>query len=208
MNPLLEKQLCQKYPKIFAKRNMSPQESCMHWGLECSDGWFSIIDSLCYRIQYHIDNPPHLPKKGCGKFVDNIKQLWNFTVWNKFVYPLIKDLPYEKYKKHSSRWQCVSYSHETASEGYIPQLVFEQVKEKFSGLRIYSSGGDEYTSALISFAEDIAYKTCEVCGRMDNTVGRNKHGWIKTTCIEHTMDVDDFTYNDLEVHNIFESIKK
>lgn len=87
-------------------------------------------------------------------------------------------------------------------------VVFEQVKEKFSGLRIYSSGGDEYTSTLISFAEDIAYTTCEVCGRMDNTVGRNKHGWIKTTCIEHTMDVDDFTYNDLEVHNIFESIKK
>lgn len=195
MNPLLEKQLCEKYPKIFVKRNMSPQESCMYWGLECGDGWFFIIDSLCYRIQYHIDHPPYLPKRGCGKFVDNIKQLWNLTVWNKIIYPLIKDAPYEKYKKHASRWQFVSYSHEPAPDGYIPQLVFEQVKEKFSGLRIYSSGGDEYTNALISFAEDISYKTCEVCGRMDNTVGRTTGGWQKTTCIEHAASLTDFVKN-------------
>lgn len=208
MNPELDKYLCEKYPKIFSERNESPQQSCMHWGLECGDGWFSIIDSLCYRIQNHIDNPPHLPKKGWGKFVCYMQQLWNLTVWNKIIYPLIKDLPYDKYRKYALRWQFINYSHEPAPKGHIKQVVFTQVKEKFSDLRIYSSGGDQYTGALISFAEEISTKTCEVCGRMDETVGRNQHGWIKTTCVEHTKDLTDFVYNDQDIQNIFESIKK
>jgi len=210
MSPELDKYLCEKYPKIFSERNKSPQESCMHWGLECGDGWFSIIESLCYRIQNHIDNPPYLPKKGWGKFVYDTQQLWNLTIWNKIIYPIVKDLSYDKYRKHSNRWQftCGHSSHEPAPRGHIGQVVFTQVKEKFSGLRIYSSGGDQYTDVLISFAEEMSTKTCEVCGRMDETVGRNQHGWIKTTCVEHTKDLTDFVYNDQDIQNIFESIKK
>jgi len=208
MSPELDKYLCEKYPKIFSERNKSPQESCMHWGLECGDGWFFIIDSLCYRIQRHIDHPPYLGVRNWKKFVCSLQQVWNLIIWNKIVYPLVKNMPRDKYIKYSNRWQYQIFTHEPAPAGYIQQVVFEQVKEKSSGLRIYSSGGDQYTDVLISFAEEMSTKTCEVCGRMDETVGRNQHGWIKTTCVEHTKDLTDFVYNDQDIQNIFESIKK
>ena len=55
MNEELDKQLCEKYPKIFKMRNASMQETCMCWGFEHGDGWYDIIDAACKNIQHHID---------------------------------------------------------------------------------------------------------------------------------------------------------
>lgn len=55
MSPEFDKLLCEKYPKIFADRNKSPRESPMHWGFECGDGWFPLIDALCGFLQFHTD---------------------------------------------------------------------------------------------------------------------------------------------------------
>ena len=46
MSPDLDKQLCEKYPKIFAR---------VTW-TEHDDGWYHIIDSLCATIQSHINH--------------------------------------------------------------------------------------------------------------------------------------------------------
>lgn len=174
---------------------MSPEKSCMHWGLECDDGWFIIIDTLCYQIQRHINNPPYVRKTGWEGFKCSVKQLWNLTIWNKVVYPLIKGMSYkDKYLKYSDMFQFDICPYEPSKNPNL-QVVFLQVKEKFSELRIHASGGDKYTDALIGFAESISLKTCEVCGRMDHTVGRNHNGWQKTTCIEHTQSLTDFVKN-------------
>lgn len=61
---------------------------------------------------------------------------------------------------------------------YIP-VKFDQIKEKFGGLRIYQSGGDDYVDGLISMAEEMSYKTCERCGCPGSP---NKQGWIMTLC--------------------------
>jgi hypothetical protein len=61
-------------------------------------------------------------------------------------------------------------------------VTFDQIKEKFGGLRIYFSGGDDYVSGVIGMAEDMSYKLCEVCGNKGNA---NKSGWIATLCDEH-----------------------
>jgi hypothetical protein len=55
MREELDRQLCEKYPLIFADRNKSMMESCMFWGFEHGDGWYPIINSLCGQIQNHID---------------------------------------------------------------------------------------------------------------------------------------------------------
>ena len=55
MNDTLDKLLVQKYPKIFQNRYLPPKESCMFWGFEHGDGWFHIIESLCFNIQNYID---------------------------------------------------------------------------------------------------------------------------------------------------------
>ena len=64
----------------------------------------------------------------------------------------------------------------------ISQVIFDQVKEKFGGLRIYHHGGDDIVSAYISFAESLSYNICEDCGKFDDTVGRTTKGWIHVIC--------------------------
>lgn len=54
MNLELDEELCSKYPLIFADRHKPMQETCMCWGFECGDGWYDLIDRMCYKIQSHI----------------------------------------------------------------------------------------------------------------------------------------------------------
>jgi len=61
---------------------------------------------------------------------------------------------------------------------YFP-VKFDQIKEKFGGLRVYFSGGDEYVEGLIGMAESLSYKICEACG---NKGKPNEGGWITTLC--------------------------
>ena len=51
----LDEKLCEKYPKIFRDRNAPMTQTAMCWGFECSDGWYNIINTLCFQIQNHID---------------------------------------------------------------------------------------------------------------------------------------------------------
>lgn len=58
-------------------------------------------------------------------------------------------------------------------------VKFDQVKEKYGGLRLYFSGGDDYVEGLVSMAEAFSYKICEICGEKGQP---NKGGWITTLC--------------------------
>ncbi len=64
------------------------------------------------------------------------------------------------------------------------QLVVEQIKEKFGGLRFYSQGGDGHTDGLITMAECWAANTCEICG--ERGTRRMTNGWHYTACDTHT----------------------
>jgi hypothetical protein len=55
MREELEKQLVEKYPKIFVNVGSTPQQSPMAFGIETGDGWYNIIDKLCGNIQNYID---------------------------------------------------------------------------------------------------------------------------------------------------------
>lgn len=67
-------------------------------------------------------------------------------------------------------------------EEVVPQVVLDQVKEKFGTLRFYYTGGDDYIRGMVSMAEAMSGVTCEVCGKPGET---NYGGWIKTRCEEH-----------------------
>lgn len=51
MTPENDKMLCDKYPKIFARRHMPMDQTCMCWGIEPSEGWLKLIDDLCAKLQ-------------------------------------------------------------------------------------------------------------------------------------------------------------
>ena len=127
MKAELQKSLCDKYPKIFVDVGGDPVETCMAWGIECGDGWFGLLDSLCHFLQFQTD--------------------YNAA----------------------------------------PQVVAEQVKEKFGGLRFYVRGGNEFTAGAITFAENLSGTICEVCGAPGGTAGK---GWLVTLCDTHRKERD------------------
>jgi hypothetical protein len=66
-----------------------------------------------------------------------------------------------------------------------PQVVVEQIKEKFGGLRFYYQGGDEEISGMVRMAEAFADSLCEECG----TPGKRRNGgWIRTLCDVHEAE--------------------
>ena len=67
-----------------------------------------------------------------------------------------------------------------------PDYSVHQIKEKFGELRFYYGldevGSDPRIDDLIDRAEQIAARTCEMCGAPRRARGG---GWVKTLCDEH-----------------------
>ena len=60
MREELDKKLVETYPELYANRFGDMKETLMCWGFECGDGWYWLIDNLCYTIQNYIDLNKHL----------------------------------------------------------------------------------------------------------------------------------------------------
>jgi len=67
----------------------------------------------------------------------------------------------------------------------VPQVVAEQVKEKFGTLRFYYRGGDDYVRGLVSMADAMSAVTCEECGKPGEL---KTQGWWSVRCDEHRKD--------------------
>jgi hypothetical protein len=60
MSPELEQQLIKKYPKIFSR--------CKD--IECGDGWYTLLDVMCGKVQNFLDQNP-----ACEQMVaDQVKE--------------------------------------------------------------------------------------------------------------------------------------
>ena len=176
MRSELDKQLCEKYPKIFKDRYADMRTTAMCWGFEHDSGWFNIIDLLCGQIQGHID---WRRKQRAGDLVFN-RALKRALAGNKDS--LIK---YFSYKGKVSDYTMKSVEDSIKEGTYrdvtekIYQVVAVQVKEKFGTLRFYYNGGDEYIHGLVAMAETMSARTCESCGAPAKSTN---NGWITTMC--------------------------
>jgi rubrerythrin len=56
MKEELQSQLYNKYPKIFRQKDFSSMEACMSCDICTGDGWYDLIDCLCFSIQNEINN--------------------------------------------------------------------------------------------------------------------------------------------------------
>jgi hypothetical protein len=78
MSPELEHELVSKYPDIFKDYKGDPKDTCLAFGIECGDGWFDIIERLCYLIQSEVDYINRMHK-------DKMKyRCWAFQVKEKY----------------------------------------------------------------------------------------------------------------------------
>lgn len=158
MNQKLEEQLTTKYPGLYRYQGWNNlQSSLMGFGFEHGDGWFKILDELSEKIQGQLDlYDKSIWFPGLRRFVRKFlyrggipRGVWRFTGWT--LYHLIDSWTYT----------------------YKGEFRVTQVKEKYGGLRYYTSGHDEAVEAFISLAEYEAHRTCEDCGQ-----DGGKHGYI------------------------------
>lgn len=136
MRKELQDELFDKYPGLFINRHKSKYDSCLARGIECDDGWYLIISSICWIINQHESN------------IKNLHEM-------RLIADPNRQLEYENVR-------------------------FDQIKEKFGGLRVIYSGGDEYIHGVVRMGEELSYKTCEICG---NIGGQKKNaGYLKILC--------------------------
>jgi hypothetical protein len=88
----------------------------------------------------------------------------------------------------------IDWQNENFAKGYpyyekpVPQVVAQQVKEKFGTLRFYYNGGDDVIDGMVRIAESWSAVACEECGAPGT---QNSQGWIKTLCETHRKERDD-----------------
>jgi hypothetical protein len=174
MKQELDKLLCEKYPKMMINRYKDMQETCMCWGFEVGDGWFNIIDQLMGNIQHHLDWKEKQRKWALDyNYMAAQCKAGNFDAFEESM----KDLTNSEYKEQRLAEIVAGDFREIPAP--IPQVTLDQVKEKFGTLRFYYTGGDEYISGMVSFAESMSGVTCEGCG---NPGEQNGKGWVRTEC--------------------------
>jgi hypothetical protein len=64
MNRKLDELLCQEFPLLYADRHADMRTTCMCWGFDVGDGWFSIILGLSRRLEELISALPEGERGG------------------------------------------------------------------------------------------------------------------------------------------------
>lgn len=175
----LDTLLVQKYPKIFVNRYADMRTTAMCWGFDCSDGWFDILDLLCFQIQSHID----WSRKQRATDLQFNRTLKHAIAGNKD-----KLIKYYTFGKTVSDYAIAQAENDIAHKRFrkvtekVTQVVADQVKEKFGTLRFYYSGGDRTIDGMVRMAEAMSSRVCEVCGIPGK---RTTGGWIRTLCETH-----------------------
>ena len=130
MKAELQNKLFEKYPKIFGQKDLPMTQTAMCWGIDCGDGWYNIIDTLCWHIQHEVDRPHEDIERYTEYLEDQNLPEASVTYFQQQIIELKKLI--------------------------IPQVEATQVKEKYGGLRFYVFGGNEKIDSLISFAESLS----------------------------------------------------
>ena len=53
MKEELQNKLYEKYPKLFSRKDLPMNQTCMCWGMECGDGWYKLLDKLAHQLSYY-----------------------------------------------------------------------------------------------------------------------------------------------------------
>ena len=94
-------------------------------------------------------------------------------------YPLIEKLS-ETIQNH--------IDHQQKQGNDCPQVIVQQVKEKFGTLRFYYDGGDDFVHGAVWLAESMTGMLCETCGGLGK---RREGGWVRTLCDQHESEYQE-----------------
>ena len=162
MRKELDEALCAKYPLIFADRNKPMTQTAMCWGFSCGDGWYNILDVLCGMLTSEY-------RQAKSRYEYYLETGVGNPLWGT------KTVTQEDIDKAKAKMD------EEAEK--VPVAV--QVKEKFGGLRFYVDRATEKHYDYINFAENMSYRTCEVCGSPGKVY---TDGWHQVLCDTHAKE--------------------
>jgi len=143
MDDKLEIILVRRFPKIFKDYGGDYRYTCMAWGFECGDGWFSIIYEACYNTtqlskgtDLQVVASQVKQKFGGLRFYYSIEGAYTplsklFAKLRNFIFSLKLGVHY---------WKIVDFR----------KKFWKSIPEKISD--------------AIDYAENKSYKTCESCG--------------------------------------------
>lgn len=83
----LQEKLFKDHPDIFQQKDLPMSQTCMCWGIECGDGWYPIIKSLCLAIENIKYN-----YKGVHVFATQVKEKYGTL---RFYYSMRLDDTFE-----------------------------------------------------------------------------------------------------------------
>lgn len=200
MREELDKLLCERYPKIFRDRYAAPSQTCMYWGIDCGDGWFDLLDTLCHTIQSHIDHTRRQRTRDLrfNRALGRALQGDTTRLMAYFGYRAGDgDKAREWAKKRVAEVMAGPEPQAKIPKVACPQVVAAQVKEKFGTLRFYYDGGDDFVYGAVAVAETMSGMLCEDCG----APGVLRPGrWVRTLCNHHAGIPDATTVPATSLH--------
>lgn len=162
------KRMEEKFPKMLSES---------YGGFAVSKGWWVILERLMSNIQSYTDWKTKQRQREIDKF--NAREQ-GYDALLKF---------YSGGMREPSDYE-IEQANETMASGVtippeVPQVVVQQIKEKFGGLRFYYSGGNDGIGGMVTMAESWADVACEECGAIGE---RRGGGWIRTLCDTHEAE--------------------
>jgi len=154
MNSDLQQQLYDKYPLIFSQKDQPMTVTAMCWGITTGDGWYQILDNVCFLIQQRVAQP--------HENIERYEQWINEEEDQTRIDRLKEHIEEEKKK--------------------IISVQFVQVKEKFGTLRIYHNSNDPYLDGIITMAESMSAVLCEMCGNKGKLMTKGWHHTLCDRC--------------------------
>lgn len=108
-----------------------------------------------------------------------------FKLMEDPYYSISSDLPPAWLKTVDSLCGCIQEYIDNINQNNkhldpVDQVVCEQVKEKFGGLRFYYHGGDKKCDGMVEMTEYLTWNICQNCGSDEDV--QTTEGWIFRLC--------------------------
>ena len=172
MTTELELKLVEKYPTILKDYRGDKMKTCMHWGMECGDGWYDLLDELLAKLDF-------ISKSSSVQVVaDQIKEKFGTL---RFYYSTIK--------KDDDKIDSIVKSTRLGPLRFYYSTI---VKSDFS----VDSIVDKIINDLVANAERKSAYTCEQTGKRGDLCKRG--GWLRTLSREEAIK-DGYSPVDPEV---------
>ena len=175
MKTELQQKIFDKYPKMFVDRSKPMSETCMCWGLEVGDGWYSLIDTLCEALTYTYTTSVQVDKEDGKRFgIEPYSDSYYFSVEPPQV---IATQVKEKYGTLRFYYR----------EEYSEEIQFLYQTGKYPDLQRIIDRYSDYINGVVHFAETASGRTCEETGQPGelHVSGGTRNGWVKTVNKEY-----------------------